>query len=224
MAAQIPDHLHLGCGLRAPAGWLNVDGSPQVALARRPWLKKFLVATGLLPQRQAQIPWSPTVMRLNLTRSLPFPANHFVAVYSSHLLEHLYYEHALALLKEIYRVSRSGAVCRAVVPDLHAVVLRYVQAKADEDPQAGMRMVEELMVHDKGPKRGLLGAYYRATAFHQHKWMYDAASLADLFAMAGFTSVRQATYLDSRIGRIAEVEDAGRILHGQGVAVEGMKR
>ena len=23
MAAQIPDHLHLGCGLRAPAGWLN---------------------------------------------------------------------------------------------------------------------------------------------------------------------------------------------------------
>jgi hypothetical protein len=53
--------------------------------------------------------------------------------------------------------------------------------------------------------------------------MYDAASLEQLFSTAGFSSVRRADYLDSRIERIGEVEDPERILGGQGVAVEGIK-
>ena len=32
--------LHLGCGLTAPAEWLNVDGSWNAWLAQRPLLKK----------------------------------------------------------------------------------------------------------------------------------------------------------------------------------------
>ena len=223
MVREIPDHLHLGCGLTTPAGWLNVDGSPQVVLARRPWLKGLLLATGLLPRQQADILWSAAVVRLNLTRPLPFPAGQFAAVYSSHVLEHLYHDQALTLLRECYRVLRRGAVCRAVVPDLEAVVERYLQATAAADPNAGTRMMEEMLVHDKDPKRGVLGAYYRMTAFHQHKWMYDAASLEQIFTAAGFSSVRRADYLDSRIERISDVEDPERILGGQGVAVEGIK-
>ncbi len=223
MVPEIPDHLHLGCGLTAPAGWLNVDVSFQVVLARRPWLKNLMRAAGLLSRKQADIPWSATVVRLNLTRPLPFPERRFVAVYSSHVLEHLYHDQALALLRECHRVLRPGAVCRAVVPDLEALVGRYLQAKAAADPNAGMRMMEELMVHDKAPTRGLMGAYYRMTAYHQHKWMYDAASLEQLFAAAGFHAVRQANCMDSRIKRVAEVEDPGRMLDGQGVAVEGIK-
>jgi SAM-dependent methyltransferase len=223
MNRDIPDHLHLGCGLTTPDGWLNVDGSFQVALTRRPRLKKLLVAARVLPRIQAEIPWSPSVVRLNLARPLPFPDDHFAAVYSSHLLEHLFHEHAIALLTECYRVLRPGGICRAVVPDIEAIVARYSQAKAASDPSAGNRMMEELLVHDKGPKRGLIGFYYRMTAFHQHKWMYDAASLEQLFTRAGFRSVRRADYLNSRIGRIAEVETPGRILDGQGVSVEGVK-
>jgi predicted SAM-dependent methyltransferase len=219
----IPGRLHLGCGLTTPAGWLNVDGSLQVELARRPWLKKLLTCARILPRAQAEIPWSGTVVRLNLNRPLPFPAERFSAVYSSHLLEHLYHDQALALLKECHRVLRRGSVCRAVVPDLEALASRYLRAKTAGDPEAATRLMEGLMVHDKGAKRGLLGAYYRMTAFHQHKWMYDAASLKRLFEAAGFVAVRQAGYLDSRIERIGEVEVAGRILDGEGLAVEGMK-
>ncbi len=223
MDRDIRDHLHLGCGLTAPAGWLNVDGSYQVVLAKHPWLKRLMLAMGLISREQADIPWTAGVMRLNLTRPLPFPEGQFVAVYSSHLIEHLYYDQALALLKECHRVMRPGAVCRAVVPDLQALVGRYWQAKAAADPNAGTRMMEELMVHEKGPHKGLAGAYYRITAYHQHKWMYDAASLEQLFTVAGFSGARQAGYLDSRIATIAEVESAKRILDGQGIAVEGIK-
>jgi predicted SAM-dependent methyltransferase len=223
MDPKVLDHLHLGCGLTAPTGWLNVDGSLQVLLARRPWLKNLMLATGLLSGKQGDIPWSADVVRLNLNRPLPFADGQFAAVYSSHVLEHLYHDQALALLKECHRILRPGAVCRAVVPDLGALVGRYVRAKAAADPNAGTRMMEELMVHDKAPGKGLFGAYYWMTAYHQHKWMYDAASLEQLFTTAGFHSVRQADCLDSRIGRVAEVELPGRILGGQGVAVEGIK-
>lgn len=223
MDREATDHLNLGCGLTAPAGWLNVDGSPQVILARRPWLKRLLVATRVMSQKQAEIPWSPDIMRLDLTRPLPFPDRHFAAVYSSHLLEHLYHDHALSLLKECHRVLRRGSICRAVVPDLEELATRYLEENAAADPYAGTRFMERLLVHDKGPRRGLLAPYYRITAFHQHKWMYDAASLKQLFEAAGFCAVRQADYLDSGIERIAEVEDPGRILNGEGLAVEGVR-
>ena len=223
MNGKQPDHLHLGCGLTTPPGWINVDGSMQVVLARRPWLKSMLVALRLFPRRQAEIPWDAGVVRMNLAKPLPLAAEQFAAVYSSHLLEHLYHDQALALLKECHRVLRSGGVCRAVVPDLAALVARYATAHAVSDRNAGTRLMESLLLHDKGPGRGLLGIYYRITALHQHKWMYDAASLGELFESAGFRSVRKAGYLESRIRRIAEVEQASRILDGEGVAVEGVK-
>jgi predicted SAM-dependent methyltransferase len=215
--------LHLGCGLHAPAGWVNVDGSPQVVLARRPLLKRVLVALRLVSREQAAIPWSASVVRLDLARPLPYPDASFAAVYSSHLLEHLYRQDAQALLQECFRVLAPGGVCRAVVPDIEALVERYRTAKARGDPEAAERLMEQMLVHDKARARGLRGAYYRLTAMHQHKWMYDAASLARLFAAAGFTDVRPAACLESRIARIAEVEDAGRLEGGEGIAVEGVK-
>lgn len=215
--------LHLGCGLRTPAGWVNVDGSPQVVLARRPWLKRALVALGLVSPEQAPIPWNPSVVRLDLVRPLPYADATFAAVYSSHLLEHLYRDDALTLLKECRRVLAAGGVCRAVVPDTEALVERYRRAKARGEADAAERLMEQLLVHDKARARGLRGTYYRLTALHQHKWMYDAASLTRLFTDAGFADVRPAAYLESRIVRIADVEDAGRIEGGEGVAVEGVK-
>jgi predicted SAM-dependent methyltransferase len=217
------DHLHLGCGLATPDGWLNVDGSPQVLLARRPMLKRLLVGLRLVSPAQAAVPWNPAVMRADLARRLPFGDAGFAAVYSSHVLEHLHHEQALALLKECRRVLQPGGICRAVVPDIAALVERYRDARARGDPHAADRLMEAMLVHDKAPARGLRGLYYRLTAFHQHKWMYDAASLMKLFEAAGFASVREAAYRDSRIARIAEVEDPGRILGGEGIAVEGIR-
>jgi predicted SAM-dependent methyltransferase len=217
------DHLHLGCGQTTPSGWVNVDGSWQVVLARHPKLKQLLVKLRVLPRAQAQIPWKADVMRLNLTAPLPFADGSFRSIFCSHTLEHLHYEDALRLLRECHRVLKKGGVCRFIVPDLESLVARYQEAKAAGDPQASSRFMEELYVHDKQRQRGALGMYYRLTSFHQHKWMYDSASLQDVFRQAGFMSVRQANYLDSRMERVAEVEDAGRILNGEGIVVEGTK-
>lgn len=217
------DHLHLGCGLTAPAGWLNVDGSWQVVLARHRWLKELLVAVHLLPRKQADIPWAADVLRLNFRKPFPFESNCFQTVYSSHTLEHLYHDDGLKFLKECYRVLRPGGICRVVVPDLRSIVARYEKAKSAGDPAAATRFMEALLVHEKQAKPGALGVYYRLTAFHQHKWMYDAESLQVLFREAGFGQVRQGNFLDSDIERIRDVEERSRIADGQGVAVEGTK-
>jgi predicted SAM-dependent methyltransferase len=217
------DHLHLGCGQTAADGWLNVDGSWQVALARRPTLRRLLVLTRILPRSQAEIPWNRRVIRLNLTGSLPFPDDSFQAVYSSHTLEHLYRTEARVILEECRRVLKPGGVCRIVVPDLESIVRRYICARDSGQVEAATQLMEELRVHDEARQTGLIGLYYRLTAFHQHKWMYDAASLSRMFVDAGFRDVHQAEYLKSGIRRIAEVEHPGRILDGQGVAIEGRK-
>lgn len=219
----VVDHLHLACGLTTPENWLNVDGSLQIVLARYPILKKLLVRSRLVPRSQAEIPWSANVLRLNLARRLPFADGCFLAVYCSHLLEHLYYCEASALLKECHRILRIGGVCRFVVPDLESLVRRYLSAKADGIPGSGTRFMESMLVHEKERRHGLLGAFYRLTAFHQHKWMYDTESLTALFRQAGFSNAKRVGFLESRIDRVAEVEKAGRVLDGEGIIVEASK-
>jgi hypothetical protein len=75
------DKLNLGCGLNAPEGWLNVDGSFQVLFARKPKIKSLLVNVGLYPRSQADIAWPANVLRLDLRRALPFEEKRFAAVY-----------------------------------------------------------------------------------------------------------------------------------------------
>jgi hypothetical protein len=59
--------------------------------------------------------------------------------------------------------------------------------------------------------------------FHSHKWMYDADSLSRYFREAGFTEVQQMRFLESRIDGIEEVEEASRVLRGEGIIIEGVK-
>ncbi|MGH8546556.1 MAG: class I SAM-dependent methyltransferase, partial [Gammaproteobacteria bacterium] len=185
------DWLNLGCGLRAPENWLNVDGSLQVVFARRPRLKRVLANLGLYPKSQAKILWPPNIARLDLRNPLPFPDNRFSAVYSSHTLEHLYYDQAAALIRECYRVLKSGGICRVVVPDLAATIQRYLlrTSQSDQGDTAAEQLMDELLLHPRVPECGLLGLYHRLCGYHQHKWMYDGPGVAKLLREAGFFNV-----------------------------------
>ena len=162
-------------------------------------------------------------------RALGFDAANFrlkatdsLAVYSSHTLEHLYHSDALSLLKECLRVLKPGGVCRMVVPDCKTVSGRYLHARQAGDRAAGTRFMEEMLVHDKQRRVGLLGTFQRVRAFDRHKWMYDADTLKD-FEEAGFGEVTNPAALTGRMCGLAEVEDRERIENGAGVVAEGIK-
>lgn len=93
--------LHLGCGPTRLPGWTNVDllGRSRVDLA------------------------------LDLRRPLPFRDRSVDAIFHEHLLEHLSYSDALALLEECRRVLRPGGVLRVCVPDFG----RYARSYASGD-------------------------------------------------------------------------------------------
>ena len=219
------DRLHLGCGLSAPADWLNVDGSLQAVFARKPRLKNFLVRLRIYSRSQAAIAWPTNILRLDLRRPLPFAEGQFSAVYSSHTFEHLHRQEALALARECRRVLRPGGICRLVVPDLAAMIQRYLQGASvsTSGGNAGDRLMEEMLVHPSSRAPGTLGLYHRLLGFHQHKWMYDAGSLTALLREAGFEEVSACQCLQGRLPGLAEIEDRSRVENGAGVAAEGCK-
>lgn len=218
-----PDKLNLGCGLNAPEGWLNVDGSLQVVFVRRPKLKKFLVGLGVYPRSQAAIMWPANIMRLDLRRQLPFENDRFSAVYSSHTLEHLVYEDAVNLIAECFRVLRTGGVCRIVVPDLAAAVQKYQQSSEQGIDDAADQLMDGLLLHSRSRESGVLGFYHRTFAYHQHKWMYDGQSLSRIMSKAGFIYVTNPACQVGRLLDLQSVEDPGRVADGAGIVVEGLK-
>lgn len=217
------DYLHLGCGLCSPPGWLNVDGSLQVVLARHRWAKSLLIKLRILPASRAATIWGANIVRLNLTRPLPFSTGQFKAVYSSHTLEHLYRADARRLLGECLRVLHPAGICRIVVPDLRAFVDRYLVERGQDICTAADALMEQLSTHPRAINRGLLATYQRLTTYHDHKWMYDGASLSALLEDVGFRDISVRGYLDSAIPQVGDVEQSGRLLEGAGVAVEGRK-
>jgi predicted SAM-dependent methyltransferase len=141
-------YVHLGCGTRRIPGMLNCDGN----LLRKPDI------------------W------LDLRLPLPFPDRSVEVAYSSHTLEHLFPDQALALLREMRRVLRPDGVARVAVPDM-SYALEIARGAA----------------HCAWP-RSFDDPVAQAVNFifcdGQHKYAYNAAILGSFASDAGFSDVR----------------------------------
>lgn len=221
--------LHLGCGPGPqPDGWIHLDGSWNAWLAKTPGVRSVLGFLKLVPEEAIEHHWHSDIVVANLRRGLPFENGTFEAVYSSHVLEHLYEDEALNLLRESVRVLRPGGVLRMVVPDLQALALGYLEKKrapaSVSGPLPADWLNEMLKFRTRGRVRGfaLHRLYSAVTDLHMHKWMYDAQSLASRMAAAGLRDVQERGLWESRIDRIEAIEKRDRIVDGAGVCVEGM--
>lgn len=92
--------LNIGCGSTFHPDWINIDVEPS----------------------------TPSVLRLDASRGLPFPDNTFDVCYSSHVLEHLQHGDAERFLCEIHRILKPGGTVRLAVPDLENIVRAYLAA------------------------------------------------------------------------------------------------
>ena len=224
--------LHLGCGHNAPQGWVNLDGSWNARLSKYPGLRKLLKVLHVVPASLLDIIWDPNILIHDVRKPLPFEDDTLSAIYASHLLEHLYLEEAKRLLKECLRVLEPGGVLRMVVPDLRAIVSEYWEEKQSvasatrtETVTAADKLNMKLLLHPPMPPSGnaLYRLYTTWKDFHSHKWMYDAESLVRYFQWAGYIDVQEMAFHHSRIPGIETIEEAGRVLNGAGICVEGIK-
>ena len=213
------EKLHLGCGLNTPSGWLNVDGSWNALFAKFRFLRKFLSKLGIIDQSKVNINWDHKIFIHDVRKPLPFKDNSFKYIYASHLLEHLYFEEAMNLLKECLRVLKPGGILRVMVPNLQEIIGRYMENKKNSNRLAADIFVEELGFRNKQSIKGsfLYRFYFCFKDFHTHKWMYDADSLIYHLEDIGFVDIKQMEIYQSRIEDIKEIEK------NKGLIIEGMK-
>ena len=96
-------HLHLGCGTKYLAGFINIDANP----------------------RQKLDLW------LDVRCGLPFATGSIDSVYSTHMMEHFYPDELTRLLAECARVLRPGGGMRIVVPNLRSAIAAYQEQRSD---------------------------------------------------------------------------------------------
>lgn len=147
--------LHLGCGSNSLEGWVNVDiESPIADLIH------------------------------DLRQPLPFPDGSVDRIFAEHMIEHIEYEEAIALIRECRRVLVPGGVVRVTTPDLVWLVTNYAAAVTDRwgelwQPRSPCALLNEGM---------------RSWG---HKYLYDRADLRALFHDAGFVDVVDCDWRES---------------------------
>ena len=87
--------------------------------------------------------------------------------YSSHTLEHFDKADGRSFLSECHRVLRPGGIIRIVVPDLHVIVVDYLEGRLRADDVVGE--LEVLQIHAASAVKNKLARFTQSA--HTHKCM-----------------------------------------------------
>lgn len=141
----------------------------------------------------------PAELSMNLNWQLPFADESVEYVYSSHVLEHLYFrDEVVAFLREVRRVLASSGVVRLIVPDIEQFLRAYVEADTN--------FFETRKEHWPGAVncetwlQQLLeyaGAGISPGNLWGHKFGYDFETVSAALRNAGFKTVTRSAYMQS---------------------------
>jgi len=181
--------LNVGCGSTPTPGWLNFDNSLSVRLARYPSALKCLLHLGCITASQlefANTARDAEVVWADVTRRIPLPNESAEAIYSCHMLEHLDRAAARSFLGEAARVLAAGGILRIAVPDLQRLAQSYI-----EGAQSADQFVSSLLMSRESPRDWRSRLKHTMIGFRDHRWMYDAHSLANLLERCGFSDITE---------------------------------
>ena len=208
MSATSSDRIRLnvGCGSQRPKGWCNCDSSLASLIQSIPFGLK-------LTSRLWSVQYESPARYLDLRfKWRIFDDSSCDVVYALHVFEHLNVTNASLFLREAHRVLRFGGVLRLVVPDLRIIAGQYLSnsESENESPAAAEHFLYQINLHREstygsGWIKYLLGMLQGFP--HQHKYMYDSASLKKVVMAGGFCGVTFGSYgVSSRISDIEQLE------------------
>ncbi len=192
MQVTTEQQLHLGCFDSPVEGWFNTDITLHIWVSRIPLAARALRMAGkITPARfeQHRRGVFQKVHYLNVSKKFPYADNSFGAVFTCHMLEHLYPDVALQCVKECLRVLRPGGVLRIAVPDLDRMVTNY-------DASAPDPFLNAFFQHGKG-----------VSGKDSHHWHYNFRSLRELLLKAGYSRVERREF---GVGDCPDVEKIDR--------------
>jgi SAM-dependent methyltransferase len=182
--------VNLGSALMVAPGWINLDASLNALFAGAPTPLLRLLYRWSGSRRYYTRDQYCSTLRNNrfvhhdFQHDLPFASASIDYIYSSHLLEHLFRDDALRLLREMHRVLKAGGWARICVPDLsHALAL-----------------------FGEGKKEKALEYFFsssRVGHWNRHQYLYDFELLRDALQEGGFFRVLRRHY---RHGEVPDLD------------------
>lgn len=149
--------LHIGCGDLILPGWLNTDAYP----------RRLGVAY------------------CDATRRFPFPDASFDYLFSEHMIEHIPFRKAIAMISECCRVLKPGGRIRISTPDLDKILaLKRPQSAIERDYlRFELTQIPEAI---NGNPCFVINAFVRNWG---HTFIYDRETLSDVLRYCGFLDV-----------------------------------
>ena len=150
-------YIQIGCGTNLKVGFENLD---------------------FFPMRFKEI-FSYNHIGHDLRKTLPYKDDMFEGAFSEHTLEHLYYDEAIQLLKEIKRILKPNHVFRCTVPDLKKYNDFYNDnLKGD--------------FFDKFTYKAQ--AFFNLTQNYGHRSIWDYEILSEKMSEIGFKDIKQKNF------------------------------
>lgn len=203
--------INVGCGMTPTEGWVNLDNSLSVRLARVPGVSGLL--RFLSPERRAFVAFcqSSKVRYADVRRRLPVKTGSAEVIYSSHMLEHLDRQEVARFLSEARRALEApDGIIRLALPNIRYLVERYL-TEGDADA-----FVRSTLLWRERPRGFAARLRQILIGDREHYWMYDGASLVKLLATHGFESASILAPGDSMIpnpGALNLAERAGETVY-----------
>jgi predicted SAM-dependent methyltransferase len=208
--SNISVKLNLGCGKQFVDGWVNVDYALGARICKMPLIGHFAKKLKIFNAN-----WNPAIYLHNLVTPFPWADGSVDIVYSSHTVEHMTRAQGQQFLSECVRVLKPGGILRIVVPDLRAIVDRYVAGNLKSE-----FFLDDLFVLYESFDNKIKNKLAPFVQF-PHKCMYDADGMIRACAAAGI-NVDKSEALVSSICDISDIEIPNRTVDA--VIVEGVKR
>ena len=204
-SGQESPYVQYGCGLSVAQGWRNFDGSPRLQLEKLPILGRVLTRNRPLFPKEVDFG--------DIVRGLPLAEASCKAMYCSHVLEHLCLRDCQQALRNTRALLEPGGTFRVVIPDLRVLIEHYI---SNSSPRAASDFMRASCLGLESRPRGFRGMLSAWLGNSPHLWMWDANSMQDALAEAGFVDIRPAVFGDASDPMFANVEERVRWKEGIG--------
>jgi predicted SAM-dependent methyltransferase len=158
--------------------------------------KGFLLDLGCGPNINRQFccldfAWRPGIdVCWDVTRGLPFPSDYVGGIFCEHMLEHVDFPAALALLEECRRILTCGSILRLIVPDGELYIREYGKHLAG----AGSSMPYQEEDSASFPFVTPMISVNRIFRFHGHRFIWDYETLRNALLAAEFSKVERRAF------------------------------
>jgi SAM-dependent methyltransferase len=196
--------LNLGCG-PGPVlanSYIHMDASRKLIIAKIPILAKLIRRYS-----KSEIFWDKNVKFKNILR-LRLRPNSIEFIYSSHLLEHLYFDQSKDLLRNLFESLQVGGKIRLALPDYHAFISNYILT-TQTNPVLAIQELEDSLLSQPLEKPKLLKKLWNLITgdLHVHRWHPTFALVESMLLEVGFRNIVKCNFRESQLAEIHLLEN-----------------